>query len=214
MMRFSTPAACGSLLLTAMACAGPGTDADDWAGKVLELPLDKPAFVLTGTGGEAYDFQARTAGYVTLLFFGLHLLPRHLPGAHDEPGRGPAQASIWRSRGRSASSSSPSIPSGTPPSGCASGWGRIHSEFVGLRGSPEAIAEIERTLLLPPSLVDPERGGDAEYLVGHAAQVLAFGTDDVARIAYPWGIRQRDWLRDLPRLVAGEVPAPGKGRGE
>ena len=196
-----------------MACAGPGTDADDWAGKVLELPLDKPAFVLTGTGGEAYDFQARTAGYVTLLFFGYTYCPDICP-VHMMNLAAVLPKLDLEVQGKIRVVFVTVDPERDTPERMREWLGRIHSEFVGLRGSPEAIAEIERTLLLPPSLVDPERGGDAEYLVGHAAQVLAFGTDDVARIAYPWGIRQRDWLRDLPRLVAGEVPAPGKGRGE
>ncbi|MEW5915208.1 MAG: copper chaperone PCu(A)C, partial [Gemmatimonadota bacterium] len=38
--------------------------------------------------------------------------------------------------------------------------------------------------------------------VGHAAQVFAFGRDNVARVVYPFGTRQEDWAHDLPRLVA------------
>ena len=28
----------------------------------------------------------------------------------------------------------------------------------------------------------------------------------VARIVYPFGTRQSDWTRDLPRLLGGDVP--------
>ncbi|MGH7710984.1 MAG: copper chaperone PCu(A)C, partial [Gemmatimonadaceae bacterium] len=40
------------------------------------------------------------------------------------------------------------------------------------------------------------------YLIGHAAQVFAFGRDSVARVVYPFGTRQEDWAHDLPRLLA------------
>ena len=41
------------------------------------------------------------------------------------------------------------------------------------------------------------------YLVSHAAQVIAFTSDDLAHIVYPFGIRQQDWANDLPILVGG-----------
>jgi protein SCO1/2 len=72
--------------------------------------------------------------------------------------------------------------------------------FVGLRGPREQVNEIERSFGLPPSFVEP--GQDPEgYLVGHAAQVLAFTPDDTAHIAFPFGTRQADLAVDLPRLV-------------
>ena len=74
---------------------------------------------------------------------------------------------------------------------------------------------MEDSLGLPRSVVDPGEGPEDEYFVGHAGQVLAFDRDGVARAAYPWGIRQRDWRRDLPRLVRGEWPEAdraGEGR--
>ena len=80
------------------------------------------------------------------------------------------------------------------------------SDFIGLRGTRDQVNALERALGLPLSVVDPGTG-QADYFVGHAGQVLAFDRGGLARLAYPWGIRQRDWRRDLPRLVAGDWPA-------
>jgi protein SCO1/2 len=90
--------------------------------------------------------------------------------------------------------------------------GALHPRFVGLRGTREQIVALEAEMGIPVSVVSPdEETRDGGYFVGHAAQVLAFTADDTARVAYPWGTRQRDWIRDLPRLVRGEVPTTGEG---
>jgi hypothetical protein len=84
--------------------------------------------------------------------------------------------------------------------------GAIHPDFVGLRGTRAEINALEDSLGLPRSVVDP--GDEPEsYFVGHAGQVLAFDPEGRARVVYPWGIRQRDWRSDLPRLIRGEWPA-------
>ena len=62
------------------------------------------------------------------------------------------------------------------------------------------MAALQRSLELAPA-VRQAREVRGRYTVGHASQVLAFGPDARARLAYPSGTRQRDWARDLPRLV-------------
>ncbi len=76
--------------------------------------------------------------------------------------------------------------------------------FHGFRPTRDEVNRLEDALDVPRSVVVPE--GD-DYLVAHAGQIIAFDADGRARAAYPWGIRQRDWQRDIPRLVTGEWPA-------
>jgi copper(I)-binding protein len=38
--------------------------------------------------------------------------------------------------------------------------------------------------------------------VNHAAPVIVFTADDTAHVMYPFGTRQSDWMRDMPRLLA------------
>ena len=47
-------------------------------------PLAKPRFTLSTTSGDAFDFRLKTDGYVTLLFFRIHQLPRCVPTPHVE----------------------------------------------------------------------------------------------------------------------------------
>ena len=81
--------------------------------------------------------------------------------------------------------------------------------ITGLRGTREEVNALETALELPRSTIT--RLDDGSLSVGHYASVLAFGADGPARLAYPWGTRQRDWQADLPRLVretTDGAPAP------
>jgi copper(I)-binding protein len=90
--------------------------------------------------------------------------------------------------------------------------------FVGLTGSRDEVNRIQASFGLPPAQL---QGGTADnYIIGHATQILAFGFDNLARLAYPFGTRQADWAHDLPRLVqqgialdlsAAFIPAPVGG---
>jgi cytochrome oxidase Cu insertion factor (SCO1/SenC/PrrC family) len=74
--------------------------------------------------------------------------------------------------------------------------------FVGLTGSDSLLGEAQRALGVQPAFGSDS--SDSSYLVQHAGQVIAFDRDGLARVQYPFGTRQRDWARDLPRLVAAD----------
>lgn len=81
----------------------------------------------------------------------------------------------------------------------------LHPGIVGFRPTRDGVNALEAALGVPVSVVDPEgEGGD--YFVAHAGQILAMDDQGRVRLAYPWGIRQRDWKADLPRLIAGDWP--------
>jgi len=74
--------------------------------------------------------------------------------------------------------------------------------FIGLRGSVDSINAALAEMLLPGVAVLPaEHGG--EPMIGHPAAVIAFSPDGLARVRYPFGVRQMDWAHDLPLLVEG-----------
>ena len=73
--------------------------------------------------------------------------------------------------------------------------------FIGLTGTQAQIVAAERAANLPEAVIAKPKA-DGSYTVGHASQVIAYTLDDEAHIVYPFGIRQADWARDLPRLVA------------
>lgn len=188
-------------------CAPPASVTDgDWNGRVLFEPLAKPDFVLTDTDGEPFDFRAETEGHLTLLFFGYTYCPDVCPVHMSNLATVLADLPVDVARGVKVVFVTTDPERDTPErlSEWLAGFDR---SFIGLRGTAEEINRIEGELLLPTSIVQAN-DDPSEYFVGHAAQVIAFGPDGVARVVYPWGTRQRDWVLDLPRLAAGDLPAP------
>src|SRR4029077_11120391 len=59
--------------------AATGAGKTEYNGGMVSPPLPKPKFTLTDTSGAAYDFTARTQGYITLLFFGYTHCPDRCP---------------------------------------------------------------------------------------------------------------------------------------
>lgn len=203
----------GVLLLGLPGCAPsePGSR-DAFAGTPLEAGAVLPAVILPDMDGGDFDLSRDTRGRVTLLFIGYTYCPDVCPvhlanlGAvlRDLPLEvAPEVRTVFVT----------ADPERDTPERLKEWLGALHPDFIGLRGTREEVNALERSLGLPLSVVDPG-DGESDYFVGHAGQVLAFDRDGRARLAYPWGIRQRDWRRDLPRMVRGDWPAPATAGGD
>lgn len=201
-------------LLTGCAPETEGAAADvreretGFRGIVLPEPPRMPDLTLTDTDGRPFDLRQRTLGSVTLLFFGYTHCPdvcpvqmTNLAAVLDE--LRPSE----RSRIRVVFVSTD--PERDTPERLRSWLDRRDSTFVGLRGPMEKVNGAQRQLgLAPAARQDSGDSGDG-YLVGHASQVLAFTPDGRARLAYPFGTRQVDWVHDLPILVHEGWPEGG-----
>ncbi len=181
--------------------------APTFEGRVLAEPIPRPDFTLLDASGRPYDFLEETRGRVALLFFGYTHCPDVCPihmgniaAVLDDLGT--------ERRRRVEVVFVTTDPDRDTPERIRSWLHRFGPGFVGLRGSRAEVDLIQRSLGLPPSVVDAPTGDSSDYAVGHAAQVLAFSPDGPARVVYPFGSRQEDWARDLPLLIAGEAPAP------
>ncbi len=200
------------LLVASTACGPPSPDRDaagwPFAGEELADPIPLPAGVLTDAEGRPFDLTADTQGFVTLLFFGYTHCPDICPVQMAN------LAAVLRDLPQALSRRVQVLfvtvdPGRDTPERLRSWLSALHPRFIGLRGEPDVLHSIEDALRLPRSVVetDVETG---ETFVGHSSQVLAFPADGgPARVAYPWGTRQRDWALDLPRLVRGEGSSPG-----
>ena len=188
--------------------AGMPADPDSWAGWSLEEPLPRPDFVLTDTDGEPYDFRAETQGDLALLFFGYTHCPDVCPVQMANV------AEVLRDLPHEMTSRIRVVfvttdPVRDTPDRIREWLGRMHPSFVGLRGTLDEVQAVQARLGLPPAAI-AEDDGSGDYFVGHAAQVIAFEPDGPARRIYPYGIRQRDWLKDLPRMLGSdERPSDG-----
>jgi protein SCO1 len=169
-------------------------------GTALDEPLAKPTFVLTRTDGTPYDFARETAGKVALLFFGYthcpDVCPLHMANIAAVLKRMP-----WEQRDAYRVVFVTTDPERDTPQRLNEWLGGFDPSFVGLRGDSAEVDHIQRSLGVTPAARQAATDSSG-YLVGHAAQVFAFGRDNVARIVYPFGTRQDDWAHDLPRLLS------------
>ena len=59
---------------------------------------------------------------------------------------------------------------------------------------------------MPPAVDGGGADAESSGEIGHATQMIVYAPDGRARIVYPFGTRQSDWTRDLPRMLGGDVP--------
>ena len=161
----------------AASCGGARGETPDrsdnagFAGVLLGAPLPKPTAAFTDTSGEPFNVAERTAGELTLLFFGYTSCPDVCP-VHLSVLAG----ALDRLTGPAA---------------------RANVAFVGVdtaRDTPEVMRRYLDQFDQPP-------GQDGSYSVDHASQIAVFTTDNLCHIVYPFGVRRQDWVVDLPRLV-------------
>lgn len=184
--------------------AASGGTQGDWAGRILVEPESKPPIELIDTDGQPFDLQTATEGRLTLLMFGYTNCPDVCPinlgtlsAALEEmdPTVGNGIDMVFVT----------ADPERDTPAVIREYLDGYNRDFTGLWGEPTEIVDAQEIANVPPAVREAVRD-DGGYNVGHATQIIAYQGDGIARITYPFGTRQADWMRDLPRLLAGEIP--------
>lgn len=187
------------LALVAFSCtpAGARSLSD---GLSLEPAIPKPELTFTATDGRAFRFRKDTEGRTVLLFFGYTHCPDVCPvqmaniaGAmsHLSPEINQAVQVIFVT----------TDPARDTPE-VLRGWlDHFDRRFIGLRGDSATVATVMRDLRLGEPLIVPGTR-DTGYTVSHAAMVLGFSRDNLAHVAFPVGIRQKDWVRNIRTLTS------------
>lgn len=188
----------------AASCGGSRGETPDrsdnagFAGVLLGAPLPKPTAAFTDTSGEPFNVAERTAGELTLLFFGYtscpDVCPVHLSvlaGALDRL-TGPAARANVAFVGVDTARDTPEV--------MRRYLDQFDQRFIGLTAEPSVIDGALATLKMPAPVIQPP-GQDGSYSVDHASQIAVFTTDNLCHIVYPFGVRRQDWVVDLPRLV-------------
>ena len=196
----------GLIALTSSRRDSASTAGNDstWRGTVLPAEQGKPDLVLTDTSGRPFDLAAQTEGQLTLLMFGYTNCPDICPISVA------ALASALDSLDPSVAASVRMVfitadPERDTPERLRRFLDQFDDSFIGLTGSIHQIDAAQAAAKVPlATREEADVGGD--YDVGHATQMIAYQADGTARIVYPFGTRESDWARDLPRLVAGEIP--------
>ncbi|MFV0309585.1 MAG: SCO family protein [Desertimonas sp.] len=167
----------------------------------LAQPVEMPAVTLTDTDGNPYDLRAESAGRVTLLYFGYLNCPDACP-IHMAVLGSTFEQLMPDVRARIDVVFVTTDPVRDEPDAMRAFLDRFDPTFIGLTGSNQDLDDAQVAAGVPVAVAErPDAEGD--YLVGHATQVLVFDADGFARRVYPFGVRQSDWVADLPRLVEG-----------
>ncbi len=159
----------------------------------------KPKFTLTDTSGAPFDLWSKTQGYVTLLFFGYTHCPDMCPlqmymmaqALREIP---PGIADQFKVVLVTTD------PERDSPQVLRTWLNRFDKRFIGLTGSQAAIDAAQIAANIPVAKKSAVRPNGA-YEVGHAAFVLAYTKDNLAHVIYPVGMKQEDWVHDLPYLA-------------
>lgn len=163
-------------------------------------PRPKPDFTLTDTKGQPYAFRERTAGTMTLLFFGYTSCPDVCP-LH--------MANIAAALKKLPDAVARQVtvvfvttdPDRDTPEVIGAWLAQFDRRFVGLTGTQAEVDSAQSAMRLPPAYKEAPVD-DRPYTVGHSAHVIAFTRDGLARFALPFGTRQSEWAQEIPRLVA------------
>ncbi len=169
-----------------------------WQGAFVTPPFLKPDIVLTDTSNKPFDFKKDTQGYVTLLYIGyLHcpdVCPQHMSDLRQAFIKLPVEVTkhvrvVFVT----------ADPDRDKPDLIRKWLDAFNTGFIGLYGTQVQVDKLQESLGIEPAQKVDIGGGN--YAVSHAAYVIAFGTDNVARVVYPSGISVETWLHDLPQLV-------------
>ena len=174
-------------------------DNGEGAAIVLAQPVVMPDVTLTDTDGRPYELAAESEGRVTLLYFGYLECPDACP-IHMAVLSKVMEALPGETRDDVDVVFVTTDPERDAPEQIRDYLDRFDPTFIGLTGDPETLAEAQRAAGVPVAVAEPA-DEDGNYLVGHATQVLVFDRDGVARVVYPFGVRQSDWMEDLPAIV-------------
>lgn len=167
-------------------------------GGIVTPPLPKPGFVLIDTSGSTFDFRQKTAGYVTLLFFGYtncpDQCPMHVANLNSAlkklpPGLADQVKFVFVT----------TDPERDSPAVLRRWLDLFNRRFIGLTGTGKDIAAAQSAAGVTPAQKDGASGPN--YAVSHANFVLAYSKDGFAHVLYPGGVGREDWVHDLPLLI-------------
>ena len=169
-----------------------------YRGGLVAPPLPKPRFVLTDTSGAPFDFWKRTEGSVTLLFFGYTYCPDQCPMHMANVG-----AALKKIPAGIADQVQlvfvTTDPARDTPAVLRRWLDLFDNRFIGLTGTEAAIEAAQKSAGVPPA----QKAGFSNgiYAVAHANFVLAYTKDNLAHVIYPGGVKEEDWVHDLPFLA-------------
>jgi protein SCO1/2 len=184
---------------TLHAAQDTGVAVPGWNGVAVDGSPQMPAQEFTDSAGRPYDLRAAMRERPTLVYFGYtscpDICPVHLANIAAALDASPVRDSQLNVVFVTVD------PRRDTPDVLADYMASFDESFVALRATQDDVNRVVTDLGLPEPVIE---SGEDDYTVGHPSQVLAFDRSATARIAYPFGTRQSQWVADLPKLVREE----------
>ena len=207
MMRI-VAAACAALALLAAGCSSGGKGGSptpmpsdlvgqnqvaDFQGAGLVPPQPRPSFTLRDSSGKPFAFATRTAGHPTLLYFGYTHCPDECPTTMADLRLALKQVPVAVAKQSYVVFVTTDVKRDTGP--VIEKW--LHgfdadsrATWIGLRGTQAQIDAAQAAAHIPIA----EDGGET-----HSAEVLLYGPDDYAHVAFLLSSNERQQMaHDLP----------------
>jgi protein SCO1 len=201
----------------AVACGGSSGAGKPGAGKPAtspaalhgaspDTPQPRPEFALVTTSGADYDFQAQTAGHLTLLYAGYTHCPDECPTSMADIAS--ALRQLPPDQARQVQVVFVTTDPWRDSAKVLRTWlDRFHppQPYVGLTGTPTQLAAAEVAMGMPVATRKPapKSYGAGKYSVSHFAGVLVYGRDNRLATIYPSGVAPGDIATDLQVLIKG-----------
>ena len=122
--------------------------------------MPRPSFTLTDTHGQPFDFRAKTDDTVTLLFFGYLNCPDVCP-VHMTNIAAVMRKLPFNVTGNVRVVFITTDPARDTPRSSPRGSANFDPSFIGLRGTPEQVKAIEKSVDVAPAVADaPDSAGE------------------------------------------------------
>ncbi|MGH9078327.1 MAG: SCO family protein [Acidimicrobiales bacterium] len=169
----------------------------------------KPDLTLTDTAGQPYNLAARTAGRVTLVYFGYTNCPDTCPInmalAAAALGRMPAA-----DRQKVTVAFVTTDPARDTPAVIRAWLDKFDPSFVGLTGSLAQIHQAEQEVGMPPSSSEVAEGPGGGYVVDHAGYTMAYSLDGLAHLQVDVTETPAGYATTIEHLVSGPYRPSGR----
>jgi protein SCO1/2 len=170
-------------------------------GIALPKPAHKPAITLTDTAGRSYDLRTRTAGKLTIVYFGYTHCPDICPTTMARLAQ--ALREVPASVARKTVVVFISVDPKRDTSPVLRRWlDHFNPQFVGLRGSIDQVIAAQQATGVPTARKEPSK--KLGYTLQHSAEILTYGPDGLGRYVYTAeGTPVAAFAHDLPILAKG-----------
>jgi protein SCO1/2 len=171
-----------------------------YKGTELGIPVSIPAVTLQDADGQPYDLKARTAGKLTLVYFGYTHCPDVCPTTMADlaaalrlvPAEQKAKVSVVFVTTDPDRDTGPVLKA----------WlAKFDPSFTALTGTVKQVDDAAKLAGVP---VDPPaKQADGTIAVDHGTQVSAFGKDGVSHVVWLEGVTPKDIAHDITLLETG-----------